>query len=61
MTLAAAAAVAEVLGMDKTTMSKIEHGRRRLDGFDLALVAERLESGAARTGMAICRAAALGA
>ena len=35
-------AVAEVLGTDKTAMSKIEHGRRRLDGFELALVAERL-------------------
>lgn len=35
-------AVAEVLDTDKSTISKIEHGRRRLDGFELSLVAERL-------------------
>lgn len=37
-------ALGAVLGVDKTVMSKIEHGRRRLDGFELALVAERLGS-----------------
>src|SRR5581483_10125696 len=33
-------ALGVALGVDKTVMSKIEHGRRRLDGFELALVAE---------------------
>ena len=35
-------AVAEVLGTDKTVVSEIEHGWHWLDGFELALVAERL-------------------
>jgi Zn-dependent peptidase ImmA (M78 family)/transcriptional regulator with XRE-family HTH domain len=33
-------ALGAVVGVDKTAMSKIEHGRRRLDGFELSLVAE---------------------
>jgi Zn-dependent peptidase ImmA (M78 family)/transcriptional regulator with XRE-family HTH domain len=34
--------VAEVLGVDQSTVSKVESGRRRLDGYELALVADLL-------------------
>lgn len=34
--------VAEVLGVDQSTLSKVESGRRRLDGYELALVADLL-------------------
>jgi transcriptional regulator with XRE-family HTH domain len=35
-------AVADVLGADNTVITKVEKGKRRLNGFELALVAERL-------------------
>lgn len=39
-------ALSAALGVDKTVMSKIEHGRRRLDAFELSLLAERLGTSA---------------
>jgi len=34
--------IAELIGVDATTVSKIEAGKRRLDGYELALIADAL-------------------